>query len=93
MKVLATQHCEACDGQKQQLHPNWDEYHAMRRHASKEEFFLELGYLPGEPLPPLLIPCRTCRGLGEVEAWLPLEALFPKFLAWYRRTRNEPAGC
>lgn len=92
MKILATHPCPACDGQGQQLHPSWDEYHAQRQMLTPREFFLNLGYLPNEALPPLLIPCRTCRGAGEVEAWATVDTLFPRFLELYRRLKEGAAA-
>ena len=92
MKILATQPCTACDGQCQQLHPSWDEYHGQRFISNPRDFFLDLGYLPGEQLPPLLVPCRVCRGTGEVEAWTTVELLFPRFRELYRQLRKEQAA-
>ena len=88
MKILATQPCQACAGQGQQLHPSWDEYHSVREVFTTAEFFGKLGYLPTEPPPPLLIPCRACRGRMEVEAWLPLEMLLPDLMRLFREQRK-----
>jgi hypothetical protein len=88
MKIHVTQPCLACDGQLQQLHPNWDEYHGFRRSFTEAEFFADLGYLPNEPRPPLLITCQKCHGTGEVEAWLPLDVVMPAFVNALRALRQ-----
>jgi hypothetical protein len=92
MKINVSQPCPACDGQCVQLHPSWDQYHGQRFLSSPRDFFLDLGYLPNEELPPLLIPCKDCRGNGEVEAWKPIEVLLPRFRELYKQLRKGQAA-
>jgi DnaJ-class molecular chaperone len=88
VKILTSKTCPACKGQKQQEHPLWADFHAMRKVWTETEFFLDLGYLPDEPRPPKKIPCRACRGLGEVEDWQTLDVFWPNLRAWLRKFKK-----
>jgi hypothetical protein len=92
MKINVTQPCTTCNGQKVQMHKSWENYYSQELVFTPREFFLDLGYLPNERLPPFLIPCRACRGNGEVEAWTTVEVLFPKFRELYRQFRKGKAA-
>ncbi|AMJ65018.1 hypothetical protein [Hymenobacter sp. PAMC 26628] len=81
MMLYTQRPCPACDGQRQQLHRFWDNYHAVRLSYTPTEYFFDLGYVPGEAHPPLLVPCRTCQGEGVTAVWAPAQELFPKFFA------------
>jgi hypothetical protein len=88
MKVNVTQPCPACKGKKKQFHQAWVELYNLRKRnpgLTSGEFFMDLGYLPDEQRPPLIIPCRECRGIGEKEAWVPLEVLLPNVLGLVRK--------
>jgi hypothetical protein len=73
VKIHITEPCQACEADCQVVHPDWLRYNAQLGQQSSADFFLDLGYLPGEPLPAMVIPCPTCQGTGEVPAWVPVQ--------------------
>ena len=88
MKFHISQPCPACKGKQKQAHPSWLELFNRRKREPElktGDFFFELGYLPNESRPPIVIPCRECRGSGEKEAWVALEALLPNVLGVVRK--------
>ncbi len=95
MKINVTQPCPTCRGAKKQVHPSWLKLYHLRRHAptlKTADYFLELGYLPNEQRPPIVIDCRRCRATGEVEAWVPLEVFLPRFIEAFRRMTGGQAA-
>jgi hypothetical protein len=82
VKINVSQTCPACNGQKLQVHPSWEEFYAEPDSTTQEAYFLELGYF--DERPPKLIACRRCRGLGEVEGWVALDVLLPNIVGMVR---------
>ncbi|MDO7849204.1 hypothetical protein Q5H92_22765 [Hymenobacter sp. M29] len=68
MNKRIIQSCRTCEGDCRVVHPHWKQYHAQAGNFTVAEFFLQLGYLPSEALPPITVACPTCQGVGEVPA-------------------------
>lgn len=64
--------CRTCNRKCRIVHPHWQQYYAQIAVYTVPEFFLKLGYLPDEHLPPAMITCPTCQGVGEVSALVPV---------------------
>lgn len=73
MKIHITETCTTCDGGQHIIHPDWDLYHAQMASMTEDEFFLDMGVLPGEKRPPQIILCPACGGKGEVPVWVSLQ--------------------
>lgn len=67
-----SQPCRTCNGDCRMVHPHWQQYHAQIGVYTIADFFLNLGYLPNENLPPVMVACPTCSGVGQVPAPVPV---------------------